>query len=128
MESSREMMWLQWRSKEQTYDLRTLDVGGRDSAGTTRSAPGAEFTCTTIFHSSSVISLFSPWGLRLGSQLKGRKNERSKRGSQSHPSTRTKPMRGSKGLFSRHKRWKSKGGSGANEWKPANCFGGGSRR
>ena len=24
------MMWLQWRSKEQTYDLRTLDVGGRE--------------------------------------------------------------------------------------------------
>lgn len=129
MESSREMMWLQWRSKEQTYDLRTLDVGGREGTQRApRGQPQGRNSHAQLFFILPQLSPFSPWGLRLGSQLKGRKNERSKRGSQSHPSTRTKPMRGSKGLFSRHKRWKSKGGSGANEWKPANCFGGGSRR
>lgn len=59
---------------EQGANLRPPDAGrwgkGRDSAGTTRSAPGAEFTCTTIFHSSSVISLFS-LGVKTGLTVKG---------------------------------------------------------
>lgn len=97
-------------SMAQTQDLRVLDDGGRE--GTLRAPRGqlkgraphahAELLSTLHYLPSSSLGIGAG-----GSQLKGRENRNTKSGIQPHTST-TKPMRESKGLFSRHKRCKSR--------------------
>lgn len=105
-------------SVAQTRDRRALDGGGRERA---LRAPRGQRPPRAPPHPQSGC-LLSPrdlplpargWGLTVkgpGSRDRGEGNP-------------TSPTRGSGGLFSRHKRWKSRGGGGTNEGKPANGSG-----